>query len=82
MFKYTPKSQIAKTIAHKSRITGYLVYEDARRILQEFGINNYTAISDFRRNFLSTVFFSEEKKKTIVVGSTQFPVCMFDVTVV
>jgi hypothetical protein len=82
MFKYTPKSKIAKTIAHKSRITGYLGSEDARRILQELGINDYKAISDFRRNFLSTVFFSEEKKKTIMVGCTQFPVCMFDVTVV
>jgi hypothetical protein len=48
MFKYTPKSKIAQTIAHKSRITGYLVYEDARRILQEFGINDYKAISDIR----------------------------------
>jgi hypothetical protein len=63
MFKYTPKSKIAKTIAHKSRIIGYLVYEDARRILQEFGINDYKAISDFRRNFLSTVFFQKKEKR-------------------
>ena len=82
MFKYTPKSKIAKTIARKQRITGYLFYEDARRILQEFGINGYKAMSDFQRNFMSTVFFSEERKKTIMVGSTQFPVCMFDVTTV
>ena len=82
MFKYTPKSKIAKTIAHKQRITGYLGYEDARRILQEFGINGDKATSDFRSSFMSTVFFSEERKKTIMVGSTQFPVCMFDVTTV
>ena len=82
MFKYTPKSKIAKTIAHRQHITGYLVYEDARRILQEFGINGNKAISDLQLNFMSTVFFSEERKKTVMVGSTQFPVCMFDVTTV
>ncbi len=82
MFKYTPKSKIAKTIVHKQHITGYLVYEDARRILQEFGINDYKAISDLQRNFMNVVFFSEERKKTIMVGSTQFPLCMFDVTTV
>ena len=63
MFKYTPKSKIAKTIAHKQRITGYLGYEDARRILQEFGINGYKAISDFQRNFMSTIFFQKKEKR-------------------
>ena len=63
MFKYTPKSKIAKTIAHKQRISGYLVYEDARRILQEFGINDYKAISDLQHNFMSTVFSQKKEKR-------------------
>ena len=66
MIKYTPKASITKTIAHKSRLTGFLGYEDARRILQSLG----------------TVFFTEKKVKHITVGSTQFPVSMFDATTV
>lgn len=82
MIKYTPKASITKTIAHKSRLTGFLGYEDARRILQSLGINDYTAICDLQRHFTQTVFFTEKKVKHITVGSTQFPVSMFDATTV
>ena len=83
MFKYTPKKQILKDMAHcaKKHPMKWLSYEDAKRLLQKLHVDtDYISTQDFQQHFAKTVFYSPKKRANVLVGSSMFPVSMFEVT--
>ncbi len=83
MFKYTPKQQILKDMAHcaKKHSMNWFGYEDAKRLLQKLHVDTgYTMCQNFQQHFSKTVFYSPKKVSNVPVGSSMFPVTMFEVT--
>ena len=82
MFKYTPKKEIAADLNRALTLQYPKNHNEWDRIMQIHRVSEYHDRVQFQLHYLNTVFFSPAERSYVPVGSSVFPMWLFDVEIV